>query len=774
MTSNNVLSIPPGGGTITDITPLLGNGFTCAVGDPTNFAVSFDLIIQVLTTNDNGNTLTVLSNLNETIGPWYRYESGTSMATPAASGSLALIQEFLQSGRNPSLPTNPSPALLKAMLINGSRLTAGYNNFALTNNINYEGWGLVNVPNSIPIGLTNTVAGPSNTVPMFVLDQSPTNVLSTGDSRTYLVQVPSQSQDNFLRVSLAWTDPPGNPAAAIKLVNDLDLVVSNRDSGEVYYGNLFGSASTPYSLVVNSNATPDTINNVENIWLPAPLGTNYSVTIVGRNVAVNAVTVEQTNIVQDFALVISCGDAFNTNGVTVTAVAPPAPPVTAPPITFISSYTNGIYFNQLAGANAPWLSTNDVVFATNSAYATNAALFIGQTNQWHFFVVTNTTTFTNAAFIIFLPDTQATPRMGVFEDSTANSTRPEADLNLFVAPGASPGLGDPNAGALTNLDYTVISNCVFNVNNDQASLARGGTKFIAYSNAVGQQVYYIGVQCQDQMAANFGFLSVFSLNPFSSLNPDGSQTVNGLLVPVAIPDGNNAHPGVGYCVSLALYPMAVGSLTVTNTITHENFGDLLGLLSHGGVSTVLNNHDGQANPVVNQTTVYNDTGLPGTAGTDGPGSLRDFISKEAAGPWIMTQVDDAATQTGSITGFTMRIQPHKDLTQHPFQTVTVPAQGWFYGYVDVPVGFTNLTLVGTNVTNPTAPQPIQMYLGTNVEPTFTSYLVRADLTNGVPPGNSISYGPPLQPGRYFVGLYNPSDIDAVGFGRRHAGVQRRR
>ncbi len=34
-----------------------------------------------------------------------------------------------------------------------------------------------------------------------------------------------------------WTDPPGNPAASLKLVNNLDLVVTNLLTGEVFFGN---------------------------------------------------------------------------------------------------------------------------------------------------------------------------------------------------------------------------------------------------------------------------------------------------------------------------------------------------------------------------------------------------------------------------------------------------------------------------------------------------------------------------------------------------------
>ena len=67
-------------------------------------------------TNDSGDYFEVLSNLNNTAGPFYRYESGTSLSSAEVSGALALMQEFFQrSGR-----TN-SPALMKALLINGAR-----------------------------------------------------------------------------------------------------------------------------------------------------------------------------------------------------------------------------------------------------------------------------------------------------------------------------------------------------------------------------------------------------------------------------------------------------------------------------------------------------------------------------------------------------------------------------------------------------------------------------------------------------------------------------
>ena len=750
VSSNNVISIPPdNGGTITDIGSLLNGGFVCAVADGTNIPVNFDLRIQVVTTNDYGNLLEVLSNLNETLGPYYYYETGTSIAAPSVSGTLALMQDFFTN----TLHTTPSPALLKAMLINGARLSTGYNEYMVTNSINYEGWGLVNLPNSIPSALTNTTVSVSNGVPMFFLDQSPTNVLATGDSRTYNVSVPTPAARNqMMRITLAWTDPPGNPAAGVKLVNNLDLVVTNLATGAVYYGNNLTAATTPFSVVVNSNTSPDSVNNVENVFLPVPLGTNYAVTVIGRNVTVNAVTLEQTNIVQDYALVISCGDSANTNGITVTPAVANVPGP-GQPITYVGN-TNSIYYNQVSGANAPWLSTNTSLFGTNSPYFTNASLSIGQTNQWHFFIVTNTTPWTNAAFIVFLPNTLAIPRLGVFAGTDANATRPEADLDMFVT---SP-LTDPNAGGLTNLNPVTISNCVQGVLGDATALNRGGTEFVVYSNSTLGQVYYIGVQAEDQMAAQFAFLPIFSQEPFSRADANGNQIVTGLLLPAEIPDGNNAHPGRALVMGLATMPMQVGGLTVSNAITHQNFGDLLGVLTHGTRgSAVLNNHDGLPNPVIDYTTVYNDDGLPNTRHTDGPGSLRAFRGQEAIGPWILSEIDDSMTQTGAVTGLTFIIRPHRDLRKGLI-TVSVPAGSWFYDYVDVPVGYTNITVVATNLP-PTSVPPIVLALQFNTEPTISNNIAIVGLTNGTPPGNLISDGPPLAPGRYFVGVFNPDTID---------------
>jgi subtilisin-like proprotein convertase family protein len=212
--------------------------------------------------------------------------------------------------------------------------------------------------------------------------------------------------------------------------------------------------------------------------------------------------------------------------------------------------------------------------------------------------------------------------------------------------------------------------------------------------------------------------------------------------------------------ALAIMPMEVEKVTVTNLVEHQNFGDLVGTLSFGGQHAILNNHDGFGNTYGTRPIVYDDSqDHPlGTTNTDGPGSLLNFRGQSALGPWILSELANSAGGfTGQVSRLTLLIQPHRDLKQ-PGIIVSVPPGGWFIDYVDVSPGYTNLTFYGTNVTVSPGTPPLQMYERLNLEPTQNNFDQEATLTNGTPPGNSISLGPPLSEGRYFVGIYNPDGV----------------
>ena len=496
--------------------------------------VAFDLVGDLMYTDTNDDNFTVLSNLNETIGPNYRFESGTSMSAADVSGTLALMQQFLQEhGRTNGVGglQGRSPALMKAMLINGARSLPDITkyDFQVENGENFQGWGLVQLPTSLHGGLANEAA-PTNS--MFLVDQDPTNALATGDSETYQVTVADAARGLPLRVTLAWSDPPANPISGVKLVNDLDLVVTNLDTTGpeqlFYFGNDIlaqHTANLPYTT--NNPPNIDSVNNVENVFIAKPLGTNYSITVKAHRVNVNAVTLIPDKIAQDYALVVSCGDGYLTNAIfnfRKTAVAGTNfALITVISNTYASSsnYYGQTLQHQRVGANPALLGTNTVTLTTNA----NAQLTIGITNQWNFYVIDNTSSFTNARFVIANPVELAVPRMGTQVLIATNATRPEADVDLYVS--TNPGL--------TNLDPAAI-------NTAWKQVGREGTAVITLNGTnVTQGFYYIAVKSEDQMAADFTLQVLFSLYPFDAAN--GILGLLAWLDDVPIPDGSFNRPG---------------------------------------------------------------------------------------------------------------------------------------------------------------------------------------------------------------------------------------
>ena len=83
----------------------------------------------------------------------------------------------------------------------------------------------------------------------------------------------TEAQQFPLRITLVWTDPPGNPGAALKLVNDLDLVVRESRYRRANLSMEIISLSAVISLTpsaTNSLPANDFVNNVENVYLNGP------------------------------------------------------------------------------------------------------------------------------------------------------------------------------------------------------------------------------------------------------------------------------------------------------------------------------------------------------------------------------------------------------------------------------------------------------------------------------------------------------------------------
>lgn len=735
----NQIAVPPDGA----LNPL-DTFWQFTITNPNPQAVTFNWQTVLAVTNSQGNFLQVLQQMNDSLGGFYRYESGTSLAAADVSGMLALMQEFFAV----RLGVTNSPALMKAMLINGARSVSSSYDFQVQNAINYQGWGQVFLPTTLPGGLSNLVATPSASSSMFVFDQSPTNALATGQSHTRFFSLSPDGQAQPFRVTLAWTDPPGNPAAGIKLVNDLDLVVTNLDTGDVFFGNDIQSGNQ-FNLPWITNQPPniDVVNNVENVYLNQPLGTNYSVTVVGSHVNVNAVTANPNDVVQDYALVVSSGDGVVSNALTLVTDPGKTATFDVPTVLFITNQfpqdsqnpvSGGLLLHQHVGANTPLLGTNTIPIANDG----NAVLTVGMTNQWHFYVISNDFNYTNVSFVTFMPPNLAVPRMGVTNvENQANATRPEADIDLYVT--TDPGL--------TNLSLVAVANAY-------KSLGPGGTEVIVLSNAAPQSVYYAGIKSEDQQAAEYSFLAVFSLLPPSSTDSQGNVLMRGIPVPAIIPPGIPPHPQAATVLGINVQQIQVRRVVVTNTFTHNMPGNLIGTLSHNSTFDVLNNHtcaeDNLGNCITNTYNyIYEDNGqgdVFGSRPSDGPGNLRDFIGQQGIGVWQLTMVNAFPSGTGEVDRLDIKLEP-QDLNTNGIAVDLLP-NSWFYDAIDVPGDATNLTVCVSGNTF-----PLDLYVSRAGPPTQSSF---DHFLLVIPPGGclpvTIYDNPPLVAGRYYIGVYNPN------------------
>ena len=186
---------------------------------------------------------------------YYTYKFGTSMASPLTAGACADIVQFLKEAKKFS---SPSSALVKAVLINGAR-SMGNGQFdnaveipdETPNHVN--GFGHVNLYESL-----NPSCGE-----LFVTEGV---IEETGKSVSYSF---TKESDGPVSATLCWTDVPGTVGAALSLVNDLDISVSD---GENEY---FASGKENPS---------DHLNNCERCQInDFPAGSRIEVKVSGYN-----------------------------------------------------------------------------------------------------------------------------------------------------------------------------------------------------------------------------------------------------------------------------------------------------------------------------------------------------------------------------------------------------------------------------------------------------------------------------------------------------------
>lgn len=207
----------------------------------------------------------------------YDIYSGTSMATPAASGSLLLVQQHHNNVKGKYLRS----ASLKALAIHTA-------DEAGSKGPDYAyGWGLLNTASCVKF------INDSN------LNKLDEKTLNNGQTQTVQFNVDAGKP---LRITICWTDKPGNPVSSNllnnttkMLVNDLDIRLT-RVSDQSKFNPYILNPASPATAATTGDNTRD---NVEMIHIDAPEAGIYTLAISHKGTLSGAS--------QPFSLLISNG-----------------------------------------------------------------------------------------------------------------------------------------------------------------------------------------------------------------------------------------------------------------------------------------------------------------------------------------------------------------------------------------------------------------------------------------------------------------------------------
>jgi len=172
----------------------------------------------------------------------------------------------------------------KAMLINTADQYP-FNGTTEDHTRMHQGWGMPNLQNMYDLRES-----------FYIIDE--TEILEAFEVVEHTVSV--DSDEPFLKVTMTYADPPGNPAVQDQhRINDLTLKVIS-PSGDEYWGNhglLDGVWST-------TGGSADTKNTVECVYINSPESGGWTIEIHGDEV-IDDSHVETSELDADYALVVS-------------------------------------------------------------------------------------------------------------------------------------------------------------------------------------------------------------------------------------------------------------------------------------------------------------------------------------------------------------------------------------------------------------------------------------------------------------------------------------
>jgi len=241
-------------------------------------------------------------------GVTYGMSIGTSFSAPAVAGAAAAVRKWYY---NLTGTLNPSPALTKAILINGAYDVGGapssppcpasavrdqnFNQIQCVGHVPdpYQGWGELNL---------SRLLGPSSDY--FFSDQSQ-HLILTQAAPYWEKFLTVNDGSRPIRITLVYSDAAGNGGSlrpyAVK--NKLYLGAYQAACFPCWGGNNFSSTT---GLSVENSLIHDGVNNVQQIFIPSgyyPTGASFRIYVTADSLVEDAVTGGSTPQ-QDFAIFV--------------------------------------------------------------------------------------------------------------------------------------------------------------------------------------------------------------------------------------------------------------------------------------------------------------------------------------------------------------------------------------------------------------------------------------------------------------------------------------
>ena len=180
----------------------------------------------------------------------YATNYGTSMAAPVITGVTALLQEDY---RKSHAGANAKAALIKALMCNTA-----------------EDLGNAGPDYTFGFGMLNA----GKAAEAMEANQYFTNSMVTAQNDPYNIVVPAGVRR--LKVLLVWTDQPAAANAAVALINDLDLTVT--DPSPLVHQPLILTPASPTTVAAEG---ADHLNNIEQVVIDNPVAGTYNINVNG-------------------------------------------------------------------------------------------------------------------------------------------------------------------------------------------------------------------------------------------------------------------------------------------------------------------------------------------------------------------------------------------------------------------------------------------------------------------------------------------------------------